>query len=117
MDFTFWGTPDGIYIMPYKYKGLTIPKNDYMIAVWNGGVIIYIGEDSTLYIFPSITYERGAKKIEINLTSYKYEYFPYINEIDAIRASSAKRRYFRDLGYPFIDIELRDMYVNIGNSP
>ena len=116
MDFTFWRTTNGTYITPYRYKGLTFPKNDYMIASNLGGVIIYIGEDSTLYIFPSVTYEQGAKTIEINLTSYKYEYFPYINEIDAKRAANDKMIYYKSLGYPFIDIEFRDMYVRIGNS-
>jgi hypothetical protein len=111
MEFTFWKTKNGCYIMPYKYTGLTIPKNDYMIASSIGGVVIFIGEGSTLYIFPNYTYERGAETIEINLTSYKFEYFPYINEIDAKRADSDKRRSFYDLGYPFINISLRDWYV------
>jgi hypothetical protein len=117
MDFTFWRMRDGTYIMPYKYTGSTIPKNDYMIASNFGGVIIYIGEDSTLYIFPSYTYERGAQTIEINLTSYKFEYFPYINELDAKHAANAKMRSFYELDYPFINIAIRDMYAIIGNSP
>ena len=65
-------------------------------------VVIYIGEDSTLYIFPDLS----AKIIEINLTSYKFECFPYINELDAIYARRDKMRYYRDLGYPFISISV-----------
>jgi hypothetical protein len=107
MEFTFWGTSDGTYITPYKYTGTTIPKNDYMIVSSSGGIIIYIGEDLTLNIFPSTS----AKIIEINLTSYKFELFPFINEIDAIRARSDKARYFKGLGYPFISFNLSEMYV------
>jgi hypothetical protein len=113
MEFTFWGTPHGMYVMPYKYTKSTIPKNDYMIVLLKSMIHIYIGEDSTLYIFPDLS----AEIIEINLTSYKFEYFPYINEIDAIRATDAKMKHFRDLGYPFIDMDLHEMYAKIGNSP
>ena len=86
-----------------------------MLAANGGGAIIYIGEDSTLYIFPNFTYIRGADTIEINLTSYKYEYFPYINEIDNKRASNDKMKYLKNNGYPFIDIYFGEMEATIGN--
>jgi hypothetical protein len=116
MDFTFWKTTKGCYIMPYKYLGRTIPKNNYMIASNVGGVIIYIGENSTLYIFPSFTYKLGAGSIEVNLTSYKYEYFPYINEIENKYASNDKMKYYKNMGYPFIDIYFGEMSATIGNT-
>ena len=102
--------------MPYKYWGITIPNNNYMKAVNTGGIVIYIGEDSTLYIFPNYTYEEGAKVIEINLFSHKYEYFPYINELNNIQAFNDKMVYYKNLGYPFIDVHIRSMYVRIGKE-
>jgi hypothetical protein len=108
MEFTFWvHAPEGVYVMPYKYTGSTIPKNDYMIVAARSTLLIYIGEDTTLYIFPDL----GAEIREINLTSYKPEYFPYINELDAIRARSVIARSFYDQGYPFINFDLHDWYV------
>jgi len=116
ITFTFWKTKYGCYIMPYKYLGITIPKNNYMRAANTGGVIIYIGDESTLYIFPNHTYYLGADTIEINQPSYKYEYFQYINELKNIRASNDKMKYFKNLGYPFIDIYIHEMYAKIGNT-
>ena len=113
--FTFWKTKNGCYIMPYKYFGMTIPKNNYMIASNIGGIIIYIGKDSTLHIFPTYTYERGASTIEINLTSYKFEYYPYINEIDDKITANNKMKIYKSNGYPFIDINIRGMSAYIGN--
>lgn len=101
--------------MPYKYWKLTIPKTNFMLASNVGGVVIYIGEDSTLYVFPSYTYKRGAQTIEINLTSYKYEYYPYINEIDSKFASNDKMKHYKNNGYPFIDIYFGEMNAEIGN--
>jgi hypothetical protein len=116
MDFTFWRMRGrGTYIMPYKYTGTTIPENDYMIASNLSGVIIYIGEDSTLYIFPKHNPEGWAQAMVINLNSYKFEYFPYhFYEPASLAAANAKMNSFYELGYPFINIVIRDMYAIIG---
>ena len=81
-----------------------------------GGAIIYIGEDSTIYVFPSHTYEEGADIIEINLGSYKYEYFPFINEIEHKSAVSEKAQYLKKRGYPFISIFLGEMNAKTGRN-
>ena len=109
MVFTFWKTGNGCYIMPYKYLGLIIPKNNYMKASNLGGIVIFIGEESTLHIFPEMIYERGADKIECNLPSYKYEYYPYVREIESVLAFNEKIAYFKNCGYPYIGIYIREM--------
>lgn len=114
--FTFWKTTSGCYIMPYKYRGLTIPKNNYMKAVNVGGAVISVGEDSTLYIFPNNTYELGAGTIEINLTLYMYEYYPYMNKLDDIRLFYNKIDYYKDSNYPYINIYIREMSAEIGDK-
>ena len=111
ITFTFWKTLGGYcYIMPYKYWGITIPKNNYMRASNLGGIIIFIGEDTTLYIFPHHTYYLGAKTIECNLPSYKHVYFPYINELDNISAFNDKIKYYKNLGYPYLQVYIAGMY-------
>lgn len=117
MDFTFWKTGKGCYIMPYKYWGVTIPKDNYMKAPNKGGVIIFIGEDTTLYIFPDFVSYSGVDTIECNLSLYKYKHFPYINEIEHIKAMQDMRIYLKSCGYPYIEIYLLEMYAQIRNTP
>jgi len=115
--FTVWTTLGSSYIMPYKYLRLTKPKTNYIKIADTGGVIIYIGEESMLYIFPTYNYAvQGVNIFEINLPSYKNEYFPYINEIENKRASNDKMKYYKNQGFTFMDIYIRDMDVTIGNA-
>jgi hypothetical protein len=115
MTFTFWKTGNGCYITPYKYKKITIPKDNYMRASNVGGAIIFIGKDSTLYIFPEFTYECGADTIECNLSSYKYKYFPKINELEHIKSIQDTINFYKKSGYPYINIYIAEMYTQIGN--
>ena len=117
MTFTFWKTPRGCYITPYKYWGLTVPRNNYMIAENLGGAIILIAEDSMLYIFPIQTHIRGTDTITVNLSSYKYKYFPFINEASQVRTFQDTIDYYKNRGYPYIHIYIDEMYARIGNSP
>jgi len=114
--FTFWKTRNGCYIMPYKYYGVKKPKDNYIKASNLGGVVIFIGEETKLYIFPTYIYELGANKLTVNLSSFKYDYFPYINEICHISEVNKKMKTYKDLNYPYIDIYIREMYVKIMNS-
>jgi len=114
MDFTFWKTSNGCYIMPYKFFGISIPKNNYMKASNRGGAIIFIGEDSTLYIFPEFTYELGADTIECNLSSYKHKYFPKINELKYIESIQDTIIFYKNQGYPYINIYIAEMHAQIG---
>jgi hypothetical protein len=76
-----------------------------------GEVVIFIGEESTLYIFPSMVHERGADTIEINLSLYKYKYFPFIWDL-GIGIHADKINYYIDKSdYPYIYIYLGTMYV------
>ena len=81
-----------------------------------GETIIFIGEDSTLYIFPEFTYELGANTIEYNLSSYKYTYFPHINELDYIRTIQDTIGYYKNKGYLYINIYIAEMYAQIENT-
>jgi hypothetical protein len=117
VDFTFWKTGNGCYITPYKYYGVTIPKDNYMKAGNLGGTIIFVGEDTTLYIFPIHPYYRGADTIECNLPLYKYKYFPYINEVEHAQFNQNMIDYYENLGYPYINIYIAEMSAKIGNSP
>ena len=111
--FTFWKTRNGCYIMPYKYCGLTIPKDNYLKTVNIGGILIFIDEDSTLYIFPNNIYELGAKTIECKLSSYNYKYYPYIdNEMDDVNNFYKKIDNFMKQGYPYLNIYIREMGSN-----
>lgn len=114
--FTFWKTKNGCYIMPYKYYGLTIPKNNYIKAVNRGGIIIFLGNDSRLYIFPEFTYIRGAETLEINLKTYDYFYFPYPDDIDNISTFNNKIKLFKDKGYPYTCVYIQEMYATFGNT-
>jgi hypothetical protein len=116
MDFTFWKTGNGCYIIPYRYWGLTIPKTNYMRASNLAGVVIFIGEESKLYIFPEITYVVGGDTIEMNLSSYKYEYYPVVRGIENVRAFYDMRDYYRNCGYPYININIGEMYAEIRNT-
>jgi hypothetical protein len=111
--FTFWRTVNGCYITPYRYEGRTFPVDDYMLAAHGGGIIVYVGEDRTLYIFPNFTYEKGAGTIEINLSSFEYKYWPYPNGLEEISAFWNKVEYYKNLGYPSINVYIREMHAPI----
>jgi hypothetical protein len=116
ITFTFWKTRNGCYILPYKYLGITIPKNNYIKTVNTGGIIIFVCDKSKLYIFPNNIYELGADVIEVNLSSYEYKYFPYIRGIDNVLVFYEKIECYKYLGYPYINIYLREMNAKIGND-
>ena len=85
-----------------------------MKASNRGGAIIFIGEDSTLYIFPEFTYELGADTIECNLSSYKHKYFPKINELKYIESIQDTINFYKNQGYPYINIYIAEMHAQIG---
>lgn len=98
--------------MPYRYSERTIPESNYILADNKIGIIIFIGEDMTLYIFPINTYNLRKGEIvikEITLPSYKYEYFPYPDELDDIREFRNTINRYKNHGYPYIDIFIFEM--------
>lgn len=117
IDFTFWKTGKGCYITPYKYWGITPPEENYMKASNLGGVVIFVGEDTTLYIFPEFTYYGyGSDSIECNFSFYKYRYFPYINEIEHIEYIKEISDYYKNKKkYPYINIYIGEMHAEFGN--
>jgi len=103
MVFTFWRTSSGYtYIMPYRYMGLIPPRDNYMKTVNTAGIFIVIGEGSMLYIFPLITYVIGGDRIEVNLSSFEYRYYPFVRGIDNVRAFFDTMYEYMNSGYPFI---------------
>lgn len=68
-DFTVWKRWGGTcYLMPYKYKGLSLPETDYMTLSNVGDATIFIKPDSSLVIF--------ADKAAIPFfENYEYEFF------------------------------------------
>ena len=49
--FTFWNVPTGYcYIIPYKYKGILLPKKDYIRVRMGDIVSVFVGDD-TVYVF------------------------------------------------------------------
>ncbi|WP_024466825.1 hypothetical protein [Treponema pedis] len=51
ITFTFWNVPNGYcYIMPYKYKGLLLPKKDYIRVHMGDDIRIFVG-DGIVYVF------------------------------------------------------------------
>lgn len=75
-DFTCWNC----YILPYKYKGLTPPKKNYLLTYWGCIVDIYIDSDSTLHILGDRTSRNNKEDVPIVVhihldSTYKYTYF------------------------------------------
>jgi hypothetical protein len=113
--FTFLKTRDYCYIMPYKYEKTTIPEKDYIKTASAGAITIFIGEDSTLYIFSNFSYYRDANTIECNLISYKYKCFPFVDEIENIRTMKDTIENYTIRGYPYAYAHLKEMNIDVGN--
>jgi hypothetical protein len=75
-------------------------------VAWHGGVDIVIVEN-TLYIFPA----GMSSKIEVNLFSYKYKYFPFISGIDNVIAFRETRNCYINSTYPYISASLHARWV------
>jgi len=116
ITFTFWTTLDGCYIMPYKYQGITKPKDNYMKVPNSSGGYIFIGEESTLYILAFNDYYVQEGDIVINFSSYKYEYVPYLKGTDNTRFFYDKLDYYKNQDYPYINYYLPSMGISIGNA-
>ncbi|WP_024470334.1 hypothetical protein [Treponema pedis] len=104
--FTFWNTSNGCYIMPYKYKGLLFPKNNYMIVSNGDYVRIFVG-DHVVYVFSEDPYKRP----DLYFTSdkSKYKVFPY-RETDSGRVSALE--HCKKMGYTNIFIDTFTMSID-----
>jgi hypothetical protein len=65
MTFTVWRLRDTCYVMPYRYLGVVSPKDNYIIASYNG-VSVYVDKDSTLFI------SDGHYDTTCKLSEYKF---------------------------------------------
>lgn len=72
--FTVWNRLDGMcYIMPYRYKGVFSPKENY-ISVSNHSAVMILMEDDSTYIVYNVP-SRGGK-IECRFKDNKCRYIP-----------------------------------------
>ena len=118
MTFTLLKTENGTYIMPYIFIGKRFPKNNYILASNRIEILIYIDDDSSLYIFPTPTQSfcSGEHEIkDIKLPSFKYYIFPTERENGMInyRAHDDKIENLRTEGYSFIYIYIPEMLVEV----
>lgn len=120
VTFTVWKRPGGYcYITPYRYWGLSIPKENYIKAANLGEVNFYIDKSSTLLIFN----EHSAigcpdNSIECHFDKYNYKQFELSSTAleEDIKLWETKRRNLRDR-LPFFEIDIRWMNAEIGNIP
>lgn len=108
--FTFWNTSNGCYIMPYKYKGLLFPKNNYMIVANGDYVRIFVG-DNVVYVFSEDPY----KRTDLYFSSDKSKYRVFSDSgADSGRASALE--YCKKIGYTNILIDTFTMSIDNNES-
>ncbi len=108
--FTFWNTSNGCYIMPYKYKGLLLPKNNYMIVSPVDYVDIFVGDD-IIYFFSKEPYIRT----DLCFSSDKSKYRVFSGSgADSGRALALE--HCKKMGYPNIRIYIFGMHIE-NNKP
>ena len=89
------------YVLPYKYYGLSKPTENYIKASRRGGILLYVAPDSTIYVFPRLTYIAEANNTEFHLHKYKYSFFPHTYAtIDSYENS---KQYCEEQGYPSVE--------------
>ena len=110
ITFTVWKRFGGYcYITPYKYYGVTKPKNDYIIASNSGGIYVYIAKDSTLIIYDNAYAIRG---IECNFSSFKWHHLKNPSPYDRNFAFKRDSLYGN---LPTLDVDIRNSCARIKN--
>lgn len=126
-EFTVWKTKNGCYIMPYKYWGITLPKENYISISNLGSLTIFVNDSSTLLIFKDRNYSDQERYIKCNLHEYNYQLFtpieyPQMENGDSIPVDiindyfnedsllQAKRNICINT-FPSISIDARDMAI------
>lgn len=88
-------------VVPYKYYGLSKPSDNYIQASRRGGILLFVAPDSTIYIFPRLTYIADANYVEFHLPKHKYLFFPNTN--GARDAYDEAIQYCEEQGYPSVE--------------
>ena len=105
--FTFWKTDDGCYIMPYKYRKLWYPQNDYMLASNTCTIHIFCNNDNVLHVFTENDPPAKHDEVVFHLTSYDYE---YVRAKDVIDPNVYKQMdSLKSLNCPFISVIIKDI--------
>lgn len=110
LTFTVWKQWNGFcYITPYRYWGLSAPKNDYIKASNVSDILIYVGADTTLSVFTHYIY---ADSIICNFRNYKHHFFsPDRTSLDSIHEWERKIDSYNKSGLPFIQMELKEFNI------
>lgn len=119
VTFTVWKRPGGYcYITPYRYWGLSIPKENYIKAANLGEVNFYIDKNSTLLIYNYYVHIGRNNCIECHFDKYNYKQFELSSTAseEDIKLWETKRRDLRDR-LPFFEIDIKWMNAEIGNIP
>ena len=104
--FTFWNVPTGYcYIIPYKYKGILLPKKDYIRVRMGDIVSVFVGDD-TVYVFSH--HVNIFPHNYISSDEGKYKVFADSNT-DNDRFAAWE--YCKKMGYPNIQIYIFGMHI------
>ncbi len=107
--FTVWDTWGGkCYITPYKYRGITPPKKDYIIAPIRGAVTVFLKNDSSFIFSDQSDSRKHAYDYEFHLDNYEYEFIPRPNNYEEYLQQ--KQKGYRKL-YPYIFINILENYA------
>ena len=81
VDFTFWKTNKGCYILPYKYWGFIPPKDDFILASNTCIIHVFVENDTLIHLFAE-SYMTEKNEIFVNffLHSYPFDYMQENNE-------------------------------------
>lgn len=113
MTFTVWKKGGGYcYVTPYRYWGMSTPKNNYIRMSNVGDAVIYIQQD-TLLIFNYSTNEGYNNEVNCHLSDYHYRHFTVTYD------SISKRKLWSrmdSLKLPGINIEPKYTQTKVRNS-
>lgn len=111
--FTIWHTPNGYYVLPYKYFGITYPKRNYLLSSNACSTDIFIGKDSSLFVFSnSYILDKSTSFVCFNSLSWKYKYLQNDLLISRSEVDDSVQLYIKN-GYPQISIRT-DEFVGHG---
>lgn len=107
-DFTFWKTHNGCYIIPYKYRGITPPKDEFILASNTCIVHIFIENDTIIHFFAeSYMVEEKERFVESFLHSYCFEYTQENNENSDTYYRSIN--YYKESDMPRVSVFINDL--------
>lgn len=117
VTFTAWKTSEGYcYITPYKYWGVSPPKNNYIKLSNVGYINIFIDKDSTLLIFNDYFYLKN-NNVECKFNDYKYKHFGLdsLSSMKETKLHEIKRKEHKRY-LPYIEMDVGYMKVETQNS-